>query len=188
MHSPHTRKGLFGIKWRQRHSTKNTPGQSSPKLSPISSPLERKEVITPWQVSLHNVNFKEIFSCKVPSSLCFLFSLNELYSKLALLFIVLVFAFKWKLLSLFPNTLSQRRPYKQNSNYYYIYVNSKKRGTISRHPDLRIICSGSCFVCVFKIIYYEFGLVKRRGHEIHSKPLESQFIHFSVLIFNKILS
>ncbi|XP_074610209.1 uncharacterized protein LOC141864381 isoform X1 [Acropora palmata] len=47
MHSPHTRKGLFGIKWRQRHSTKNTPGQSSPKLSPISSPLERKEVITP---------------------------------------------------------------------------------------------------------------------------------------------
>lgn len=65
--------------------------------------------------------------------------------------------------------------------------NSKKRGTIYRHPDLRFIRSGSCFVCFQNYILWVWSS-GRCGHEIHSKPLESQFIHFSVLIFNKILS
>ena len=43
------------------------------------------------------------------------------------------------------------------------------------------------FVCLFSRLYsyYEFGLVEDVGIKIHPKPLESQFIHFSVLIFDK---
>ncbi|XP_068758655.1 IQ motif and SEC7 domain-containing protein 1-like isoform X1 [Montipora capricornis] len=46
LHTPLTRKGLFGIKWPQRHSSKTLPRRSSPKLSPIAVPTERM-VATP---------------------------------------------------------------------------------------------------------------------------------------------
>ena len=162
MHSPHTRKGLFGIKWRQRHSTKNTPGQSSPKLSPISSPLERKEIITPWQVSLHNVNFKEIFSCKVPSSLCFLFHLMD-------------FIQNWPFFLLFLCLHS-------NKNFFPCSQTHYLKGDLISKTVIIIISTliawkGEPFIAiqiwglfvqvlvlfVFKIIYDEFGLVEDLG-------------------------
>lgn len=165
MHSPHTRKGLFGIKWRQRHSTKNTPGQSSPKLSPISSPLERKEVTTPWQVSLHNVNFKEIN-----------FSLLKYLVASVSFFHLMNFIQKWPYFLLFLCYLHSNKNFFPFSQTHYL------KGDLISKTVIIIISTltarkGEPFLAiqiwelfvqvlvlfVFKIIYYEFGLVEDLG-------------------------